>query len=268
MGRCLALEAINYNTSMPVEFDTSVGACNGEFNSSDFINYLQAASDRACDYKTGNESRLQTWVLKQKDNSIDPVMIFKESLRLNNGDPWAATLTIHQLLRNEARWNEVDSYQYKSSPSQEQEFFNKLIDIRGDLAELGGKNHGDHEGSWYRIWGIMLYRFQLNGRKIQKIDTSKLSQCALVPIANFKMFLSNLKSSAVGIGAEAIKALGATSGEKDHRKVNINLKGSQTASAFIDAVIFTLETRSDSDLERKCQAREYLEFSTTKDQSR
>lgn len=258
LGQCLAIETINFNPQFPIKFNISKGACASNFDSDQFIDYLAAFPNRHCDYKTGYESILRDWILNQKDNSIDPVMLFRQSIKLNSGDPWAATLTIHQLLRNEARWAEKKFYTYKSNEEKEHQFFNKMIDIRGDLSELGGDNAGDHEGTWYRIWGIMLYRFQLSGSNVEKIDTSKISECMNIPRTSLKRLLSDLKSSSIAIAAEGVKLLGATEGEKDWRKIEINRKGSQAASSFIKAATYLKDTRTDPDLLERCSKRQYL----------
>lgn len=119
--------------------------------------YLSGDDERACDYASGKEDELKTWVLSQKDNSITPESIFAESIRLNKGEIFSSLITVYQLLRNNARWWDDFRYAYHSSKSDEERFFNKFIDIRGDLKERGKGFYGDHFGSWFRIWGTMIY---------------------------------------------------------------------------------------------------------------
>ena len=99
------------------------------------LQYLGAEKDRACDYATGREPELKAWILAQTDNSIDPVALYKKALELNSGGIWNALLTIHQCLRDNARWWVEGRYDYVSTKEGQEAFFNKFIDIRGDLAE-------------------------------------------------------------------------------------------------------------------------------------
>ena len=107
-------------------------------------------------YKTGYEEELKKWMLKQKDNSIDPVALFKASMQINNQNVWNAVLAIHDLLRNNARYYHKSRYNYPTQRPEVEKLFNKLVDIRGDLRERGNGFGGDHFGSWYRIWAMML----------------------------------------------------------------------------------------------------------------
>ena len=67
--------------------------------------YLQYLSGTASiDYFTGKEETLRAWVLSQPENSIDPLSIFEKSYQLNKSDLFDALLTIHELLRNQARF--------------------------------------------------------------------------------------------------------------------------------------------------------------------
>jgi len=78
------------------------------YKNADFFSYLAAYAgslERRCDYETGRENNLRYWILAQEDNSITPIKIFEKSLILNEGNVWDALLTIHQLIRNEVRWN-------------------------------------------------------------------------------------------------------------------------------------------------------------------
>jgi len=125
---------------------------------SPLLDYLAATAHRTGDYATGQEERLKAWLLSRPDNSVDPLGLYMASLSLHEGNVWNAVLAIHQLLRNNARWWAPERYRYASSAEAQAALFDKLVDIRGDLSDLGPDFHGDHAGSWYRIWGAMLYR--------------------------------------------------------------------------------------------------------------
>lgn len=111
-------------------------------------------------YTTPAEMPLKNWILEQKDDSITPVTLFRQSLVLNHRNVFDSVVTMHTLLRNVSRWNSpyVVAQKAPSTPKSVEQvntFFNKFIDIRGDLMERGGNFRGDHPGSWYRIWGMM-----------------------------------------------------------------------------------------------------------------
>lgn len=112
-------------------------------------------------YTTPTEMALKNWILAQPDDSITPVSLFTQALQLNNRNVADSLVNIHTVLRNVARWRSpyVKIQNAPSTPKSAEnvnQFFNKMIDIRGDLMELGKENKGDHPGSWYRMWGMML----------------------------------------------------------------------------------------------------------------
>jgi hypothetical protein len=153
--------------------DTPTEPHEGGFNPP-FVAYLQADPARPVDFQSGTEGELAEWVLDndKPENSIDPLRIFRKSLELNHGNVWNTLLAIHDLLRNEARWFDRTRYVFRSSREKEEAFFNKLIDIRGDLRERG--EIGDHFGSWYRPWLGMLLRLYF-GRLTGANETSSNS---------------------------------------------------------------------------------------------
>jgi hypothetical protein len=115
-------------------------------------------------YLTGYEIVLDQWILNQKDNTITPDSLFKKAFQLNQGDIFHTFLTIYTSLYRNARWYK-DMVNYKSSWIRMQSYFNKFVDIRGDLEEReGSQNTGDHIGTWYRIWGVMALYFYATGR--------------------------------------------------------------------------------------------------------
>lgn len=192
-----------------------------------FTKYLMISEHRICDYESGQEKKLREWIIQQEDNSIDPVLIFKKSIELNQGHIFNTLLTIHQLLRNEARWRSKRYYFYKTNEKENAKFWRKFIDIRGDLSERDNEFEGDHEGSWYRIWGIALYRLSLE----DKVDI----QCGESAKPNT---FNSFKSSLVGISAELSKYLfdafgGYKAGADRPGKSRINNFGSKLGSEII-----------------------------------
>lgn len=120
------------------------------------LKYLQGS--KTVYYTRENEKlKLRDWVLAQTDNSIDPVELYVKSLELNRGDVYLALFVAHDLLRNEFRFMAKYRTGYPSTFEKMAVFQNKFIDIRGDLSERGTDFYGDHRGSWYRIFGMMLY---------------------------------------------------------------------------------------------------------------
>jgi hypothetical protein len=151
LGRCLGQElkkekftwGVNRNKYSPLFFDSYLSGSQSSY------------------FTTPAEMPLKNWVVAQPDNSITPITLFRQSLALNNRNVFDSLVNIHTVLRNVARWNApyVRAQKAPSTPKNIAEvnsFFNKFIDIRGDLMERGGNFRGDHPGSWYRIWGMQL----------------------------------------------------------------------------------------------------------------
>jgi len=195
--------------------------------------YLQINSKRVCDYETGDEDKLKQWVMNQPENSIDHIQIFRESLRLSNGKVYDAILTIHQLLRNEARYWSTKYYAYDSNPQHEEEFWNKFVDMRGELPERGEGFKADHAGSWYRMWGMMLNRIASTREAIP--DEKECGE----DIWAIDRGIANIWNDVVAIGAEAVKpVLNATGSYKSGGdllgKTQVNL-AANTAASHLDA---------------------------------
>ncbi len=194
-----------------------------------FWDYLTTSDiNRTCDFETGNENELKKWILSQRDNSIDPVSIFRKSMEINNGHIFNSLLTVHQLLRNEARWRSTKYYHYSSSAQEEDIFFRKFIDIRGELKERGEGFEGNHQGSWYRMWGIALYRISLVDKKS---DINRCTKLKPNPINSFK-------SSMVALLAELAKYIhditGSRGSDSDRQgKARINNMGSKMGTEII-----------------------------------
>ena len=164
--------------------------------------YLGANQSRTCEFATGKEEQLKEWILKQPDNTIDPLAIMEKSLELHDGNILTSQIAVHQLLRNNARWYSKKYYDYKSSPEDSKKFWNKFIDIRGTLKERGGKFEGDHAGSWYRFWGMSLWRTleayrPMIGECVDGKSTAKAPERAL----------KNLAGQFMAMGAEGGKLL-------------------------------------------------------------
>jgi hypothetical protein len=195
--------------------------------------YLQISAKRFCDYETGKETELRTWVLNQKDNSIDHIKIFAKALEISNGKVYDALLMIHQLLRNEGRYWSTKYYAYDSNSELEEKFWNKFIDIRGELPERDPNLKADHAGSWYRMWGMMLNRIAdtreaLPDEKNCGEDIWMISREA-----------ATLWNDVVAVGAEAIKPVLRVTGSYNAGsdmlgKTQINLAGNDVASLLDD----------------------------------
>ncbi|PIR29227.1 MAG: hypothetical protein COV38_10800 [Bdellovibrionales bacterium CG11_big_fil_rev_8_21_14_0_20_38_13] len=190
------------------------GLTKSKENYSDLLSYLMGNSDY--DYSSGKEGKLKEWVMSQQDNSITPHSIFKYTLELNKGDLFKAILTIHQLLRNEARFY-ADYTRNYSTFEKLSNFFNKFIDIRGDLEErCDGESGGDHAGTWYRIWGTMLH-------SLYKVDPLYENRCH-IEIRNRDLTL--VKGSFIAQMAEIVKPIyWGDYNEIDNRKSKYNKAG-------------------------------------------
>ncbi|WP_413576146.1 hypothetical protein ACLVWU_17320 [Bdellovibrio sp. HCB290] len=232
-----------------------------KFDHDAFFDYMIAGEVR-CDYSTGQEQKLRDWIMSKADNSVDPVNIFREALKLNGGSTFNAALTIHQLLRNEARYKGKAFY-YNSTPDLEKSFWNKFVDIRGDLEERGKEKgfEADHQGSWYRIWGIMGYRFSLNRGSFN--DDESMT-CGYSEKGLISSQLKAFKANSTAIAAEAIKYpmdfIGDYQPGADRPgKMAVNLAGSHIATIIEDSThkrALSLQTFPD---DKVCENQGYLE---------
>lgn len=223
----------------------------------DFLDYLMATHKR-WDWTSGKEKDLEQWILKQPDNSIDPVKIFQQAIELNKGNIWSSLLTVHQLLRQYARYYDRSNYPSQINKHESQIFWNKFIDIRGDLKERDPKEYkGDHEGSWYRIWGIMAYR-------LHSIPTDEKRTiypgCYQSNTLLWKQHQSvrDMEGLLVAQLAESIKGI-IMWNESDKRKAEINRKGTQAADKMIHIMRSPQELGDIFSLRKNCAARKYLE---------
>lgn len=201
------------------------------------VDYLSGTPDRSCDYASGHEEELKNWVLAQKDNSVSPVSIFAESLRLNGGEIFSSLITIHQLLRNNARWWDDTRYAYRSSKAEEQNFFDKMIDIRGDLKERGNGFHGDHFGSWFRIWGTMLYTLGFVSESEFHENLHKGAMCVINPLEGLEeiKLVEHLGISIVASWADEKSKL-LQGHEEDPQKFLLDREGSETMTWMLEGL--------------------------------
>lgn len=105
-----------------------------------------------------HSASLAEWIFSQEDNSIYPHQLFAKAIELADGDVIKALIMIHETLRNYAR--SLSNYvMFEVDFSDRTELYDKFVDIRGDLVERDPEKYkGDHYGSWYRLWGIILYQ--------------------------------------------------------------------------------------------------------------
>ncbi len=117
--------------------------------------YLMGSGDL---YSTGLERDFASWVFNQADNSLSIEAVFEKAASYGAQRPdWSiadALLLIHETLRSYSRYNASYRRSVEATADESARFFNKFKDIRGDLVESGGD--GDHSGSWYRLFGMLL----------------------------------------------------------------------------------------------------------------
>ena len=206
----------------------------GRYEAKSFFEYLYALPQRPRDYETGKEEELKKWILSRPDNSIDPLSLYKQSLDVNGGNVWGALLTIHQLLRNHARYFDRHAYFTDLNEPDVKPLFNKLVDIRGDLADRDASLKGDHRGTWYRIWGIMLYRVAQE-KSFEDLMAARSQGKSLSLTEHVRQWGRYFRGQAVASLAEWVKPF-IMFGESDKRKAEINRSGATTAHVFIKAL--------------------------------
>lgn len=222
-----------------------------------FFMYLMGGS---LAYQSGNELSLKEWILNQDDNSVSPSNLFKSALKINNGNIFKTFLTIHELLRNEARYF-LDSINYDSSSELKTEFFNKFLDIRGDLEERNPiYYHGDHSGSWYRIWGTIAYSM-FNATESGFYISIGNEYLPALELTHFSRVNGELISSF----AELVKypmdwLTSETWIEPDKRKSEINKKGVRTLDRMLSRIAAEEELLEDD----VCPEQKYLKIRSKK----
>lgn len=247
LGICFAVKAQKAKTGF--SFDRRFR--NPEQSFDDFVEYLGASASRKYDFSTGKEDLLREWILSRPKNSIDPYILFGASLSFNKGDLFQATLTIHQLLRNEARFIDARRYHYNSTFARHQEFFDRLIDIRGDLVERGPGFNGDHGGSWYRMWGTMLYEMMWMPEVLtSQGEALSLKQKSVAGLGNVVgQTLSGYVEISKFISPKEIDVLG---------KIQMGQVGARAANVLMKTLWGQTDFVVTRDLEVACANRQYL----------
>ena len=256
LGKCLMMAA--HDSSLKVSMDvndTKMASFN--FNASDesLIGYLMAKPDRKYDWTGGHERELKTWILAQKDNSIDPVILFSKSLELSKGNIWNALLSIHQTLRVFARYYETKYYNSDELITKDdfKIFWNKFIDIRGDLVERNGPEfNADHQGSWYRIWGMMILRARMSGNYQAFCHGQGKSLGSRIYDQ-----LGDVKANSYAILAEVYKAL-ILMHEQDLGKAKVNTAGAKAGIEIGKVLQNPVNLGNMDELRIQCADRNYL----------
>ncbi|MCC6749223.1 MAG: hypothetical protein IT371_16290 [Deltaproteobacteria bacterium] len=212
-------------------------------STADLTAYLAAVPGTKCQ-ETGEEARLQRWVFAQPENSITPLSFFRAALGIQRGDVFLALLAAHNVLRSEARffapytrrckgagddfWYRkvdptLDGYYYLSSYPRMNRFFRRMVDIRGDLRERGETFNGDHPGSWYRLFGILLW----------VVGVTPVEQLARLDDAVLGAVL--VAGRAAAWGSETWKKVIGCD-ERDARKLKLNEDGGAAMVAALSAL--------------------------------
>ncbi|MCK5883642.1 MAG: hypothetical protein KAG61_08140 [Bacteriovoracaceae bacterium] len=109
--------------------------------------------------RTDMEETLANWMLSRPHNSITPSHLFRESYRINNGDVYKTLLTIENLL----------AYHWKSKNREQLGPILRLRPINNFY-----KDRGDKYGSWYHLFGMILYGYaqgELSGRFVSFVES-------------------------------------------------------------------------------------------------
>jgi hypothetical protein len=270
-----AVSSGNLRQVLPVlEIDIGIAGMQG---GNSLANYLAGDPSRDCDLGSGHEDQLKSWVLSQPNHSIDPVAIYRKSLELNRGNIFLALITVHQIMRTEARWWDIGRYSInnakivkadgkiaalESLSNDELNFFDKFTDIRGDLRERGKPYFGDHPGTWYRIWGAMIYRLSFVRPQDFERHADLLSQCddqSLNPLENW---VSNLNDARVAIAFNKEENYNKGGKEKDHRKFEYDLAAAE-AVMWLYRGLDDPKQMGDAKIDaRFCQGLNYLSAET------
>ena len=97
---------------------------------------------------SGSEGTLEKWILQKSDNTITIENLFRESYILNRGDAYLSILTISNVLSD--LWRAPNRGDLPISK--------KLTSITNRW-----QGRGDTFGSWYHLFGIMLYSYVKGG---------------------------------------------------------------------------------------------------------
>ncbi|OFZ37679.1 MAG: hypothetical protein A2504_07525 [Bdellovibrionales bacterium RIFOXYD12_FULL_39_22] len=157
-------------------------------------------------FYTGSEQEIGDWLKDQKDNSVSPIDIFEKAMDLRKGDIFESLLLCHNILRLKLRYYpREDSSLQSYSKKERSSYLSKLKDIRGDK-----DNGGDLEGAWYHFFGISLYAFADNYKKMKS-----------------GVFPSPLKAEMMGWGENLCKILmpARWGGLMDKHELQVNIAG-------------------------------------------
>lgn len=104
--------------------------------------------------KTEKEGDLYKWILEQKEGSLELDDVIRQSYRINKGDMYKTLLTIENVL----------AYQWHNPGREKLPFIKRLKPITS-----GHEYAEDKFGTWYHLFGIMLYGYVENGFKANSI---------------------------------------------------------------------------------------------------
>lgn len=100
--------------------------------------------------KTGTEKELYQWLLNSDDNGLELSDVIRASYKLNKGDMYLTILTIENVL----------AHQWHNEKREKLPFIKKLKPITS-----GNEYTADKFGTWYHLFGIMLYGYVEGGLK-------------------------------------------------------------------------------------------------------
>ncbi|MFH1729378.1 MAG: hypothetical protein ABIA04_13295 [Pseudomonadota bacterium] len=110
---------------------------------------------------TGKEEELLDYILASEDEAILPADLFRVSYVLNNGDLYFTFLSIENVL----------SRQWLNEDRQNLLFISKLSSIVNYCGDKLGEFYEDRFGSWYHLFGIMLYGLMSGAQKGLAVGT-------------------------------------------------------------------------------------------------
>lgn len=105
---------------------------------------------------SGTEKELETWIYNQDLNSIAPHDMIKASYKINKGDMYLTILTIENVLNRYWRISNRDNLPITR----------RLVSIINTFG-----HNGDVFGSWYHMFGMMLYGYVEGSFKAKTIGT-------------------------------------------------------------------------------------------------
>jgi hypothetical protein len=120
--------------------------------------------------KTDKEAELYKWMTSQKDDSLEVSDVFRESYKMNKGDIYKTLLTIENVM----------AHQWHNPKREKLPFIKKLKPITSGL-----QYEQDKFGTWYHLFGIMLYGYVEGGNRAHVIGrVEALGSIILSPTVN------------------------------------------------------------------------------------